>query len=119
MFRMFCHLGAGPSLCLGTSSSGRASRVPLFSSQNRQTDQCAEHVLSGRSSACEGQARVTGANALQEYGGSSTPQQALQVHDQEELQKLVTMLPERLASTVLEQPDFSQVSSSARPDLHI
>ncbi len=53
--------------------------------------------------------QVTGAHALQEYGACSASQQALQAYDQEELQKLVTMLPERLATTVLEQPDFSQV----------
>ena len=53
--------------------------------------------------------QVTAAHVLQEYGACSASQQALQVQDQEELQKLVTMLPERLATTVLEQPDFSQV----------
>ena len=59
--------------------------------------------------------QVTGAHALQEYGACSASQQALQVQDQEELQKLVSMLPERLATTVLEQPDFSQVPSPAPP----
>ena len=47
--------------------------------------------------------------ALQEPGGCSASLQALHERGQRELEKLVTVLPERLAATVLEQPDFPEV----------
>ncbi len=47
-------------------------------------------------------------HALQDAGGCGASQQALHEQDQRELEKLLIVLPERLASTVLEQPDFSE-----------
>ena len=46
---------------------------------------------------------------LQESGGCSASLQALHERGHRELEKLVTVLPERLAATVLEQPDFPEV----------
>ncbi|CAK0785286.1 hypothetical protein CVIRNUC_008492 [Coccomyxa viridis] len=45
----------------------------------------------------------------QESGGCSASLQALHERGQRELEKLVTVLPERLAATVLEQPDFPEL----------
>ena len=47
---------------------------------------------------------------LQDLGSCSASPQALHEQDHRELEKLVTVLPARLSNTVLEQPDFSQVS---------
>ena len=57
--------------------------------------------------------------ALQESGGCSASLQALHERGQRELEKLVTVLPERLAATVLEQPDFPEVRCPSAPKLPV
>ena len=103
------HLGCHPYSCQNSVASFCSGCSAAFWWRSKHWHRCAVSL----EVACQGMAMPHKCPFMhvQEQAACSASQQALHAQDLAELQKLVTVLPQRLTSTVLEQPDFSQVSS--------